>query len=250
MRIATRAVILLCVVALLAGCSGLQRGDERSSSAPPRPAPALPTPTPTPTQTPQPQHSLTNPSSLWVIVNKSRPLTPAQYVPPDLVPVPVPHTNPPELRRAAAAALVVMFAAARRARLVLASDSAYRSYTAQRVVYGEDLRALGRAGADLVTARPGFSEHQTGLAVDIGAASGACSLRACFARTTEGRWLAAHAWSYGFVLRYPRGLTRVTGYDFEPWHYRYVGRPLASAVHASGALTLEQYFHLPAAPTY
>ena len=185
-----------------------------------------------------------------MIVNKRRPLVPKQYVPPDLVPVPVAHTNSPVLRKAAAAAVVTMFAAARRAGVDLASNSAYRSYTQQRAVYGEDLKAHGRAAADLLTARPGFSEHQTGLAIDIGAASGRCSLNPCFARTREARWLVTHAWSYGFVLRYPRGLTPVTGYDFEPWHYRYVGRPLASTIRRSGAPTLEQYFRLPAAPTY
>jgi D-alanyl-D-alanine carboxypeptidase len=166
------------------------------------------------------------------------------------VAVPVPHTNPPLLRRPAATAVVALVGAARRARLRLLSISAYRSYAAQQRVYGEDLRRYGRAGADRQTARPGYSEHQTGLAIDIGTGSGRCDIDPCFGGTPEGRWLAANAWRYGFVLRYPEGEEQVTGIEFEPWHYRYVGIPLATDYHDTGATTLEQYFGLPPSPSY
>ena len=244
-------VVILCLS--LAACSTPVPRTVTTSSSPS--APAVPRPAPTPTATPTPTfdrsaESLTDPSSLWVIVDKRFPLNPRSYVPPDLVSVPVPHTNAPQLRRVAASAVVRMFAAARRAGLDLASNSAYRSFDSQTTVYGEDRRANGQAAADTLTARPGYSEHQTGLAIDIGAVSGRCSLSACFASTPEGRWLARNAWRFGFALRYPKGYTGITGYDFEPWHYRYVGEPLAAELHASGTATLEQFFGLPAAPAY
>jgi D-alanyl-D-alanine carboxypeptidase len=185
-----------------------------------------------------------------VVVDKKHPLNPKSYVPPDLVDVPVPHTNAPRLRKVASDAVVTMFAAAKRDGLELASNSAYRSYTYQVGVYGDDVSQEGKAAADQLTARPGYSEHQTGLAIDIGAVSGDCSLAACFAGTPEGRWLAANGWRYGFVLRYPKGLTSITGYDYEPWHFRYVGLDLAKRMHDSGVQTLEQEFGLGPAPAY
>jgi zinc D-Ala-D-Ala carboxypeptidase len=162
----------------------------------------------------------------------------------------VPHTNPPILRKPAAVAVERMFAAAAGAGIHLASNSTYRPYADQRRVYDADRAHLGLAGADRLTARPGFSEHQTGLAIDIGTASGHCDLDPCFARTPEGRWVAAHAWRYGFVLRYPSGDEHLTGIEYEPWHFRYVGDPLAATYHDSHAATLEQFFGLPPSPSY
>jgi D-alanyl-D-alanine carboxypeptidase len=77
-----------------------------------------------------------------------------------------------------------------------------------------------------------------------------CALQACFADTPQGLWLAANAWKYGFMLRYPNGKTPITGYEFEPWHYRYVGLELAAELHTTGIQTLEEFFGLPPAPTY
>jgi D-alanyl-D-alanine carboxypeptidase len=171
-------------------------------------------------------------------------------VPPDLVDVPVPHTNAPQLRKVASDAVVTMFAAAKRDGLDLASNSAYRSYTYQVGIYGTDVNDLGRAAADRLIARPGYSEHQTGLAIDLGARSGRCSLAECFGAIPEGRWIAANAWRFGFVLRYPKGDDRITGYEYEPWHLRYVGTAVAAAVHRRHGEPLETYFGLPAAPTY
>jgi D-alanyl-D-alanine carboxypeptidase len=185
-----------------------------------------------------------------VIVDKLRPLRPVSFVPPDLVTVRVAHTNPPILRRAAAHAAEAMFAAAARAGIRLASNSTYRPYSDQRRIYDGDVHRLGVAGADRLTARPGYSEHQTGLAIDIGTAGRHCDLDPCFARTPEGRWLAANGWRYGFVLRYPAGEEQVTGIEFEPWHYRYVGTALAAEYHRTRAATLEQFFGLPPSPAY
>ena len=242
-------VVILCLP--LAACSAPAAPNSVPSSS--SSAAAVPQPAPTARPTPtfdRGAESLTDPNSLWVIVDKRSPLTPRSYVPPDLVAVPVPHTNAPQLRRVAASAVVRMFAAAQHVGLDLASNSAYRSFASQTTVYDEDLHAHGRAAADTLTARPGYSEHQTGLAIDIGAVSGRCSLSACFASTPEGEWLARNAWRFGFVLRYPKGYTNITGYDFEPWHYRYVGDPLAARLHESGTPTLERFFGLPAAPEY
>ena len=86
--------------------------------------------------------------------------------------------------------------------------------------------------------------------MDIGAASGDCSLAECFADTPEGAWLRDNAWRFGFIMRYPADKTDVTGYSFEPWHYRYVGTELATELHDTGFTTLEEFFGLPAAPDY
>jgi zinc D-Ala-D-Ala carboxypeptidase len=220
-----------------------------STSTPSAPPVMSPSPSPTPTFDRSAQ-SIDDPASLWVIVDKLRPLHPPSFVPPDLVTVHVPHTNPPILRRAAAAATEQLFAAAGTAGIHLASNSTYRPYADQQRIYAGDRQRLGVAGADRLTARPGYSEHQTGLAVDIGTGRGHCDLDPCFATTPEGRWLAANAWRYGFVLRYPDGQEQVTGIEFEPWHYRYVGIPLAKAYHDEHATSLEAFFGLPASPAY
>ena len=129
-------------------------------------------------------------------------------------------------------------------------QSAYRSYDVQVGVYNGLVEQLGQAGGDLTSARPGHSEHQTGLVVDISAVPATCALDQCFADTDQGKWLAKNAYKWGFVLRYPNKMTNITGYEFEPWHYRYVGVELATEMHTTGIKTLEQFFDLPAAPGY
>ena len=122
-----------------------------------------------------------------------------------------------------------MLAAADRKGFGFKIASAFRSYGYQQTVYGNVVASWGQARADQLSARPGFSEHQTGLAVDlVTPASPGCDFEACFATTPAGRWLHATAWRFGFVVRYPAGSTEVTGYAPEPWHLRYVGRPLAA----------------------
>ncbi len=251
-RIAAGLAALGLLVALSA-CSATPA--PARATAPPRtpipsPSPVVtPSPSPTPTFDRSAQ-SIDDPASLWVIVDKLRPLHPPSFVPPDLVAVHVPHTNPPILRRAAASATERLFAAGAAAGVHLASNSTYRPFTDQQRIYAADRQRLGPAGADRLTARPGYSEHQTGLAIDIGTVSGHCDLDPCFATTPEGRWLAANAWRYGFVLRYPDGQEQVTGIEFEPWHYRYVGSALATEYHDERATSLEAFFGLPPSPAY
>ena len=175
-------------------------------------------------------------------MNKLRPLNPEDYEPDDLVEVDVEHTWEPELRQEASDAVVTMFdTALAEAGLELASNSAYRSYFAQEEVYDGD---------DLTTARPGYSEHQTGLSIDIVAVSGDCSLSECFGDTPEGIWLRDNAWRFGYILRYPADKTAVTAYTFEPSHFRFAGTDLATEMHDTGVTTLEEFFGLPAAPDY
>jgi zinc D-Ala-D-Ala carboxypeptidase len=246
----TALAVLAVLLASLAACAA-----ERT---PPTPTaePSSPSPTETPSPTPTPTFdraalSVEDPASLWVVVNKARPLGTPGYAPADLVDVPVGHTWPPQLRQEASDAVVRMFdAAASEAGLSLASNSAYRSYWAQTRIHDASVAANGQAYTDGLTARPGHSEHQTGLAIDIGSVSGVCSLRQCFGETPEGLWLAANAWRFGFLLRYPADKVPVTGYDYEPWHFRYIGTALAAELHATGVPTLEEFFGLPAAPGY
>ena len=213
------------------------------------------TPTPTPTPTPEPEFdkewlSIDDPASLWVVVNKLRPLRPEDYEAPDLVSVPVQQVNESLLRREASDAAEAMFAAAEDDGLQLSSQSAYRSYATQVRVYNGWVDELGQEAADLTSARPGHSEHQTGLAIDIAAVPANCTLDQCFGDTPHGTWLEENAWRFGFVLRYPEGKTPVTGYEYEPWHFRYVGEELAAEINEQGTPTLEEFFGLPPAPDY
>lgn len=253
----------LAVVLALAGCS-----------APGSPPAALPsaavvgaqpvrsTPTPGSTGSPAPgsgsaaavgfdrsKRSVDDPDSIWVVVNKQRPLQPKRWVPPDLVTPAVPHTNVPRLRRVAAGALTRMFAAAKEDGIRLVSLSAYRAYATQRSVFDRNLATLGRAATLRLTAKPGYSEHQTGLADDLGDGS-SCDLRVCFESRPAAKWLTANAWRFGFIQRYPLGDTPITGIQVEPWHFRYIGPSLAREMRETDDATLEQFFDLPDAPEY
>jgi len=222
---------------------------------------AGPTVTPTPTPTPPPTptapafdktaHSIDDPASPWVVVNKSRALNPIAYAPADLTYPDVPNINGQPMRQETAAALVAMFHAGKaEAGLDFSVQSAYRSFESQTRVYADDVARNGQAFADTDTARPGHSEHQTGFAVDISAIPASCSLDACFGDTAQGRWLAANAWRFGFLLRYPADKVAVTGFAFEPWHYRYIGIPLSTQLHNTGVTTLEEFFGCPGGTTY
>ena len=143
------------------------------------------------------------------------------------------------VRREAAAALEKLFAAASEEGSNLMMGSAYRSAEYQQLLFDTYVASAGYTEASQYSALPGHSEHQLGLAVDISTASQQCFLSACFTDTADGQWLANNAYAYGFTLRYPEGDEGITGYHFEPWHYRYVGVDLATALHQSG-LTYEE----------
>lgn len=178
-------------------------------------------------------------SSVAVLVNKKHPLNPLRYVPANLVNA---RGSGYYLRSDAAGALNTLFTAASRAGHGLAIVSGYRSYDTQASLYNYYVQTYGQAYADTISARPGYSEHQTGLAVDIGNASGSCGLSTCFGDTPAGRWVAANAYRYGFIVRYPNGWSGTTGYSYEPWHLRYVGTTIAADMRARSYPTMEHYF--------
>ena len=185
-----------------------------------------------------------------MIVNKLFPITPNDWVPTDLVALGgIPEGSDQKMRADAAAALTSLYQAAETAGAGFKISTAYRSFSFQKALYDPRARDRGVAGADKTTARPGYSEHQCGLAVDIYTTT-ECRLGQCFGATAAAQYVAEHAWEYGFILRYPEGKEEVTGYIWEPWHLRYVGMELATEMHESGILTLEEFFGLPPATNY
>lgn len=243
-----RHVAVAALVSVLSGCALV------SPTTTPTPIQATPTLSSTPV--PEPTYDATvfstvDPMSIWVVANKRRPFTPNNFEPSDLVTVNVRYRTDPRLRATAAASYEVMVRAAESEGIQLLLQSAYRSYSTQVSVYNGWVNRLGVDAADLQSARAGHSEHQTGLSADIAAKNGVCTINECFSSTPEGMWLTNNAWKFGWILRYPQGLTEITGYKYEPWHWRYVGRGLAAHLHETAPnTTLEQFFGLEAAPDY
>ncbi|GAA3039002.1 hypothetical protein GCM10010462_27180 [Microbacterium dextranolyticum] len=198
----------------------------------------------------RPVDDQTSAGSLTVLVNKRTPLNPRQYAPP-LWPMSALGLGGGEmLRPEAAVAMRDLAGEAGRWGIPLAATSGYRSFTSQAAIHDRFVRQLGRDAAEAISARPGYSEHQTGLAIDVSSPGAGCDLVECFGSTAAGRFVADHAWQFGFIVRYPQGYTGITGYDYEPWHLRYVGRDVAREMHDGGVATYEQYLGLPAAPGY
>lgn len=216
-------------------------------------SPEVPSPRSSPSATLARQFSLDDPASPWVIVNKHRPLKPADYVPADLVGPGVAISAAGEaalLNSTTAAAAEAMFAAAAGDGVAMVLASGYRSYSTQVTTYNGYVAARGQADADTASARPGHSEHQTGWAFDIADGGGACSFQPCFADQPAASWAKANGHRFGFVVRYPWMLHPITGYYYEPWHLRYIGVEAATDMANRGIGTLEEYFGLEAAPAY
>ncbi|TNB70735.1 D-alanyl-D-alanine carboxypeptidase family protein [Arthrobacter sp. BB-1] len=216
-------------------------------------APVAPSPAPSPSAALPRQFSVTDPASPWLVVNKHRPLVPATYVPADLVAPAVAMTASGEatlLNSTTAAAAEAMFAAAARDGVAMVLASGYRSYATQVATYNNYVAARGQADADTASARPGYSEHQTGWAFDIADGAGACSFQPCFADQPAAVWAKANGHRFGFVVRYPWMFHPITGYYYEPWHLRYIGVEAATDMVARGIFTLEEYFGVEAAPGY
>lgn len=154
---------------------------------------------------------------------------------------PLPQSYAPGESKEARAAFERMKVAAKAEGIALHAFSTYREFARQEVLYKGYVAKDGQKAADRYSARPGFSEHQTGLAFDIGEAGQEQHwASASFGATAGGKWLKANAHKFGFILRYPEGAENLTGYMHESWHFRYVGTPAASEIFAKG-LTLEQY---------
>ncbi len=188
--------------------------------------------------------SLNDDADMLILVNKETSLAP-DYTPDDLtVPNvrfsfegPDPKQN---MRQVAAAALEELFAGAEEAGFYLFAVSGYRSYSRQETVYTGHVERLGETEANKISAKPGHSEHQTGLAIDITSESASFSLSQKFGETREGKWVAKNAHRYGFIIRYQKGKEDLTGYSYEPWHLRYVGKEAAHEIFEKD-LTLEAY---------
>jgi zinc D-Ala-D-Ala carboxypeptidase len=189
-----------------------------------------------------------NASNLFALVNKNYGL-PAEYFPDDLVRPNVSFSfgdqdiEKSKLRKEAAAALERMFTNAEQSGIILYAVSGYRSYTRQETLFSAEVEKIGEEMAVEAVATPGNSEHQTGLAMDISSRSVGLSLSEQFGETAEGKWLKKNAHKFGFILRYPKGKEQLTGFMYEPWHYRYVGQEVASQIYQNG-WTLEEYFEL------
>lgn len=189
---------------------------------------------------------------IWVVVDKQRPLDPLDFEPADVVaPADMQRTVDGRLAPDAANALTNLVAAAAAEGVgAIGLNSAYRSFASQTRTYNGYVSSLGRDAADLQSARPGYSEHQTGLATDVAACDGGCGEIEAFGGTAQGAWTAENAWRFGFIVRYENGYTDITGYQAEPWHLRYIGADLARLYREGGYHTLEDFFGLPPAPGY
>ncbi|UFJ41814.1 D-alanyl-D-alanine carboxypeptidase family protein [Brevibacillus humidisoli] len=185
-----------------------------------------------------------NPDDQLVVVNKQNRLPPG-YVPRDLVVADVRFSfaedSPKKwMRREAAEALAALFTQAEKENIQLYAVSGYRSYERQEAIFAANMQRVGADSANQFSARAGESEHQTGLAMDVTSAAAGYRLTTGFGETKEGKWLQQHAAEFGFIIRYPQGKETITGYQYEPWHLRYVGKEAATTIAARGS-TLEEY---------
>ncbi len=179
-----------------------------------------------------------NPNAIDVVVNKKRCFNPVDFVPGDLT-----SFNGFVVSAKMVPDLTALFNAAATAGAPLSLTSSYRSYSNQVETYNTWVRVNGStAAADTVSARPGYSEHQTGLAFDLSA--GGCSLE-CFRGSAQYQWMLTNAANYGFIERYPAGFESITGYSPEAWHWRYVGPATAQQMKSKDIKTLEQLWGLP-----
>ena len=192
--------------------------------------------------------------SEWVVVNKLRPLSPLDFEP-QVRKISssesLDNSRGLELRDVAATALEVMakemlFQGAGQ----MFVNSAYRSYDYQLELFVDKVEQYGEAEALVRSAKAGHSEHQTGLAVDVSVPAQGCAIMQCFGDTEAGKWIAENSWKFGYIVRYERDTTSITGYTYEPWHLRYVGMEIARMYANNGIHTLEDFWGFPAAENY
>ena len=178
-----------------------------------------------------------------VLVNKTHPVS-EDYKPDDLTAIKYYAEDRSAegryLRAEAADQFHKMIEAAQAEGYTIVMTTAYRSYGFQKILWDNYVANEGEAAAARYSAKPGQSEHQTGLAVDVSSPSVDYKLTDAFGSTEEGLWLQENAHRFGFILRYPKGMESTTGYMHEAWHFRYVGTEAADVIHENG-LTLEEY---------
>ncbi|WP_456286945.1 D-alanyl-D-alanine carboxypeptidase family protein [Microbacterium sp. JZ70] len=193
---------------------------------------------------------LDDPALPWVVVNKQRPVSPLDYVPSSLT-VPSGSLVDGGIRSDAVGSFEQLqrdVAASGAGPIALTSG--YRSYGTQAGIHRYQVETLGQEQGERLAARPGYSEHQLGLAADVVSCGGGCGSLYSFAGTAQERWVRENSWRYGWIVRYESGQTGTTGYNAEPWHLRYIGADLARVYHDGGYHSLEAFFGLPAAPEY
>ena len=198
-----------------------------------------------------------DPDSILILVNKANPLT-SDYEPNDLVScrdlgITVVGVND-KMRKEAAEALKEMCDAAKKDGVDVFLGSGYRSYENQDSLWHSYANRDGAKSADEYSARAGCSEHQTGLCFDAAQGDGGLdgyNYTQKFEDTQMGKWLLENSWKHGFILRYPLNKESVTGYVYEPWHYRYIGKKWARYVHDAGQdMTYEEVFNLDGGQEY
>ncbi len=184
-----------------------------------------------------------DPTDTLILVNKNNkaPAVPVTLVKPDVQPTREAVSENIYMRPEAAAALEDLFEAAAQDGITLYATSGYRSYSTQKAIFERKLERMDEKQANASVAKPGYSEHQTGLAMDIeGDTTKGTGLTEAFGESPEGIWTAEHCAEYGFIIRYPKGKTNITGYIYEPWHLRYVGKEAAAEITELG-VTFEEY---------
>lgn len=180
---------------------------------------------------------LTEKNQYYILVNKFYYLD-ENYNPSDIVNTGLSYSYAGnQLREVVYQAFVSMYNSAKESNLNLIINSSYRSYETQKTLYDGRVSSSGVQAADNYAARPGHSEHQTGLAIDIDA----FGKEESFVDTEEYTWMQENAYKFGFILRYPEGKEYLTGYNYEPWHYRYVGVELATKIKDEG-ITFDEYY--------
>ena len=184
-----------------------------------------------------------DPTDILILVNKQNkaPAVPMALVRPDVPPTRPELAENTYMRPEAASALEELFAGALEDDIILYATSGFRSYSTQKAIYDRKRAGSSDRTANASVAKPGQSEHQTGLAMDVeGHSTLGAGLVGDFGKTPEGMWLAEHCHEYGFIIRYPEGKTHITGYIYEPWHIRYVGKEAAAEIAALD-VTFEEY---------
>lgn len=184
-----------------------------------------------------------DPTDTLILVNKNNkaPAVPVTLVKPDVQPTREAVSENIYMRPEAAAALEDLFEAAAQDGITLYATSGYRSYSMQKAIFERKLERMDEKQANASVAKPGYSEHQTGLAMDIeGETTKGTGLTEAFGESPEGIWTAEHCAEYGFIIRYPKEKTNITGYIYEPWHLRYVGKEAAAEITELG-VTFEEY---------
>jgi len=180
---------------------------------------------------------------MLILVNKSHPID-KDYKPDDLVKIKYFVSDRSEttryMRAEAAEAFHKLVDKAAENGMELKMTTAYRSYNFQKILFDNYVAKEGEEAANQYSARPGQSEHQTGLSVDVSSPSVGYQLSDDYGNTEEGKWLAENAYRFGFIIRFPKGKEEITGYQYEPWHIRYVGLTAAKEIYEQN-LTLEEY---------